>query len=188
MCHPWHVYRCQKPHPCQRSEQRGVLSIYLLILQHPLAGIMCRYWGWSRCASGICSQPLAFHTCAGSSDAPVPYWCAMGASVCQRPCCNGRLTWRMHCKVEGMERKGLGVNMKKTKFIVLGPGLDLLCDSGAFPYAICHSGVGVNSIQCSQCMYWAVIHLQFWAYGFWDSLFPISMSPNCKLMSPEHCF
>ena len=27
-----------------------------------------------------------------------------------------------------------------------------------------------------------------WAYGSWDSLFPISMSPNCKLMSPEHYF
>ena len=31
---------------CQGSVQRGVLS-------------------WIRCASGICSQPLAFHTCAG---------------------------------------------------------------------------------------------------------------------------
>ena len=34
----------------------------------------------------------------------------------------------------------------------------------------------------------AMIHLQFWAYGSWDSLFPISMSPNCKLMSPKHYF
>ena len=34
----------------------------------------------------------------------------------------------------------------------------------------------------------SVIHLQFWAYGSWDSLVPISMSPNCKLMSPEHYF
>ena len=33
-----------------------------------------------------------------------------------------------------------------------------------------------------------VIHLQFWAYGSWDSLFPISISPNCKLMSPNHYF
>ena len=38
--------------------------------------------------------------------------------------------------------------------MVLGPGLDLLRDSGAFPCAVCWSGVGVNSIQCSQCMYW----------------------------------
>ena len=55
---------------------------------------------------------------------------------------------------EGMERKGLRVNMKKTKLMVSGPGLDLLRDSGAFPCAVCQSGVGVNSIQCSQCMYW----------------------------------
>ena len=25
-----------------------------------------------------------------------------------------------------------------------------------------------------------VIHLQFWAYGSWDSLFPISMSPSAN--------
>ena len=55
---------------------------------------------------------------------------------------------------EGMEGKGLRVNMKKTKFMVLGRGLDLLPDSGAFPCAVCRSGVGVNSNQCSQCMYW----------------------------------
>ena len=54
---------------------------------------------------------------------------------------------------EGMEHKGLRVNMKKTKLMVWGLGLDLLCDSGAFPCAVCWSGVGVNSIQCSQCMY-----------------------------------
>ena len=35
---------------------------------------------------------------------------------------------------------------------------------------------------------YAVIHLQFWAYESWDSLFPISMSPHCKLMSPKHYF
>ena len=34
----------------------------------------------------------------------------------------------------------------------------------------------------------AVIHIQFLAYGSWDSLFPISMSLNCKLMSPDHYF
>ena len=39
------------------------------------------------------------------------------------------------------------------------------------------------------CIIWqAVIHLQFWAYGSWDSLIPISMSPHCKLMSPKHFF
>ena len=55
---------------------------------------------------------------------------------------------------EVMERKGLRVHMKKTKLMVSGPGFDLLPESRAFPCAVCLSGVGVNSIQCSQCMYW----------------------------------
>ena len=33
-----------------------------------------------------------------------------------------------------------------------------------------------------------VIHLQYLAYGSWDSLFPISMGPHYELMSPEHYF
>ena len=55
---------------------------------------------------------------------------------------------------DGMEMKGLRVNMKKTKFMVSGPGLDLLRDSGTYPCAVCRSGVGDNSIQCSECKLW----------------------------------
>ena len=33
-----------------------------------------------------------------------------------------------------------------------------------------------------------VIHLHFRSYESWDSLFPISLSPICKLMSPKHYF
>ena len=36
-----------------------------------------------------------------------------------------------------MESKGLRVNMKKTKFLISGVGLNLLQDSGEFPCAIC---------------------------------------------------
>jgi hypothetical protein len=54
----------------------------------------------------------------------------------------------------GMERKGLRVNMKKTKFLVSGTGLNVLKKSGQFPCAVCLSGVGVNSIECSQCKRW----------------------------------
>ena len=42
------------------------------------------------------------------------------------------------------------------------------------------------SCICAKQKRRSVIHLQFWAYGSWDSLFPIPMSPNCKLMSPKH--
>ena len=64
--------------------------------------------------------------------------------------CLGKLkAWK-----SGMERKGLRVNMKKTKFLVSGLGLDVLKDSGKFPCAVCRSGVGNNSILCSQCNLW----------------------------------
>ena len=56
---------------------------------------------------------------------------------------------------EGMENKGLRVNMKKTKLMVTGPGLDVLRDSGAFPCAVCRNGVGAsNTIKCLQCTHW----------------------------------
>ena len=50
-----------------------------------------------------------------------------------------------------MENKGLIVNMKKTKLMIIEPGLDVLRDSGAFPFAVCWSSVGENAIKCSQC-------------------------------------
>ena len=54
----------------------------------------------------------------------------------------------------GMEQKGLRVNMAKTKFLVSGTGLDVLKKSGQFPCAVCLNGVGVNSILCTQCNKW----------------------------------
>ena len=50
-----------------------------------------------------------------------------------------------------MENRGLRVNMKKTKFMISGAGLDMLQYSGAFPCAVCRSGVAANSISCPQC-------------------------------------
>ena len=32
--------------------------------------------------------------------------------------------------------------------------LDLICITGAFAYAVCQSGMGANSISCSQCKFW----------------------------------
>ena len=58
-------------------------------------------------------------------------------------------TWK-----DKMENKGLRVNMKKTKILVSGAGLDLLEKSGKFPCAVCLKGVGANSILCSVCNLW----------------------------------
>ena len=54
----------------------------------------------------------------------------------------------------GMESKGLRVNMRKTKILISGAGLDVLKDSGKFPCAVCRSGVGRNSIFCRLCELW----------------------------------
>ena len=55
---------------------------------------------------------------------------------------------------EGLESKGLHVNMTKTKFMASGLGLDILQDSGKFPCAVCRAGVGRSSIRCSKCNLW----------------------------------
>ena len=55
---------------------------------------------------------------------------------------------------EGLESKGLRVNMTKTKFMASGLGLDILPDSGKFPCALCRTGVGRSSIRCSKCNLW----------------------------------
>ena len=55
---------------------------------------------------------------------------------------------------DGLESKGLHVNMTKTKFMATGLGLDILQDSGKFPCAVCHTGVGRSSIRCSKCNLW----------------------------------
>ena len=55
---------------------------------------------------------------------------------------------------EGMEAKGLRVNMDKTKFMVSGVDLDVLHDSSKFTCAVCRAGVGTSSIQCVGCKHW----------------------------------
>ena len=55
---------------------------------------------------------------------------------------------------EGLESKGLRVNMEKTKFMASGVGLDVLRGSGKYPCAVCCSGVGRSSILCSKCNFW----------------------------------
>ena len=55
---------------------------------------------------------------------------------------------------EGLESKGLHVNMTKTKFMASWLGLDILQDSGKFPCAVCRTGVGRSSIRCSKCNLW----------------------------------
>ena len=53
-----------------------------------------------------------------------------------------------------LERKGLKVNMDKTKMMVSGSKEIKPMQSGRYPCAVCGRGVGVNSILCTGCNKW----------------------------------
>ena len=53
-----------------------------------------------------------------------------------------------------MEKKGLRVNMAKTKLMVSGSNLDMLRKSGKYPCCVCQAGVCKNAIQCGGCRQW----------------------------------
>ena len=54
----------------------------------------------------------------------------------------------------GMEAKGLRVNMPKTKVMICEADSNPLKKSGKYPCGVCRSGVGSNSIYCSTCSHW----------------------------------
>src|SRR5271165_3460754 len=55
---------------------------------------------------------------------------------------------------EGMEAKGLRVNMAKTKVLKCQMRYGLAEDSGKWPCGVCRKGVGANSIKCAGCSKW----------------------------------
>ena len=59
-------------------------------------------------------------------------------------------TWKTE-----MEKKGLRVNMRKTKIMESGINLDVLKKSGKYLCGVCLTGVGrTNAIQCDGCKCW----------------------------------
>ena len=59
-------------------------------------------------------------------------------------------TWKTE-----MEKKGLRVNMGKTKIMESGIYLDVLKKSGKYPCGVCLTGVGsTNAILCDGCESW----------------------------------
>ncbi len=58
-------------------------------------------------------------------------------------------TWR-----EGMEAKGLRVNMGKTKVMRCRDGEGHREATGKYPCSVCRKGVGSNSIECMECKKW----------------------------------
>ena len=52
---------------------------------------------------------------------------------------------------EGLESKGLKVNIGKTKVMKCHVDANMQVESGKYPCGICGKGVGRNSIQCGGC-------------------------------------
>ena len=80
---------------------------------------------------------------------------------------------------EGLESKGLRVNMKKTMFMASGPKLDVLRESGKYPCAVCLTGVGNASISCTACNKWVHKRCSGRTVLFVDSANPY-VCPRCK--------
>jgi hypothetical protein len=55
---------------------------------------------------------------------------------------------------DGMESKGLRVNMGKTKVMLCRRSTGRVEDSGKFPCSVCGKGVGLGSILCKKCNKW----------------------------------
>ena len=54
----------------------------------------------------------------------------------------------------GLESKGLKVNMGKSKVMISGRDLYTLQTSGKYPCVVCRKGVRKNSIFCNGCSFW----------------------------------
>ena len=94
------------------------------------------------------------HDCSNSSALAMELLQSCTISLIQYHITKYYFNYNVNSWKSAMEKKGLRVNMTKTKFLISGVGLDVLKDSGKFPCAVCRSGVGNNSIQCSRCKLW----------------------------------
>ena len=127
--HPGHVYGCWKPCASQRSVQRVGVGMHQGSVLSPLLFIFVLEALSRQLRTGVQWEFLYADDLVVMADSLEEYIAKLKS-------------WK-----EGMECKGLRVNIKKTKLIVSGPGLDLFRDSGSFPCADCRNGVGVNSIE-----------------------------------------
>ena len=102
----------------------------------------------AHCSSSLCLKPYHKSSALGSPGRTSMLMTLL-SSLNRLRNVSGGSTWK-----EAMEKKGLRVNAGKTKIMICGTGLDLLQSSGEFPCAVCHTGVGSNSIFCNGCKHW----------------------------------
>ena len=64
------------------------------------------------------------------------------------------LTNRLNEWKDNVERKGMRVNMYKTKVMVSGERQKVRQKAVRWPCEVCSKGVGSNSLQCNGCQKW----------------------------------
>jgi len=55
---------------------------------------------------------------------------------------------------DNMENRGMRVNTNKIKVMISGERQKVMQKAVKWPYGVCGSGVGNNSIQCTRCQKW----------------------------------
>jgi hypothetical protein len=65
-----------------------------------------------------------------------------------------KLIQRVQCWKDGMEAKGLRINMNKTKVMHCKVKNEQAENTGKWPCGVCRKGVGANSIVCTVCKQW----------------------------------
>jgi len=53
-----------------------------------------------------------------------------------------------------VENRGMRVNMNKTKTVISGEWQKVMQKAERWPYGVCGTGTGNNSIQCTTCQKW----------------------------------
>ena len=136
---PVNVHRREKPSKSRQWIQRGV-------------------WCCSRCSPRLCPQPASLHLCVRALSREFRTGCPWELLYADDLMISAESMEELLVKLKTskteMEKKGLRVNMGKTKITVSGMDLDLLKKSGKDPCGVCQKGVGSNAIFCGGCLCW----------------------------------
>jgi hypothetical protein len=94
-------------------------------------------------------EALSKEFCVG-----VPWELFYADDLCLIAETEGELMEKFKCWKDAMKLKGLRVNMDKTKVMCCKTRTGQAENSGRWPCAVCKTGVGANSLNCTGCKHW----------------------------------
>ena len=119
-------------------------------------GVQWRVWSEGRCSPRLSTQPASLHHCAWSFITRVPLWGPLGGPLCQWPCYHCRIARGMCQKALDLERSNgkerTEMQERRRSWSVVRAWTSCRVQRGSC--AVCHTGVGSNSIFCNGCKHW----------------------------------